>query len=120
MEGLFDGRSQAAESQLAVDLDHLLDDLDEDGDADRVDDLRPRQVQEEGLVALVEELVGGLGDLLAPLVVDIPLRVDYRQPFTAIHGDVEAFGHRLAPHLIASFSSPTSVRPGAKRIPALP
>src|SRR6185312_8988894 len=30
MEGLFDGRSEAAEAELAVDLQHLLDDLEED------------------------------------------------------------------------------------------
>src|SRR5881628_1623598 len=56
MEGLLDGRRQAAETELALDLQHLLDDLDEDGDADRVDDLGAGEVEKEDLVALFEEL----------------------------------------------------------------
>src|SRR3954470_5933540 len=110
MEGLFDGRSQAAEAELALDLQHLLDDLDEDGDADRIDDLGAGEVEEQDLVALVGELVGGLGELLAPLVVDVTLGVDHRQPIAAIHSYAERLGHRLAPAFIASYSSRRSSR----------
>src|SRR6185295_15494986 len=110
MEGLLAGRSQAAEAELALDLQHLLDDLDQDGDADRVDDLGAGEVQEQDLVAVVEELVARLGDLLAPLVVAVTLGVDHRQPIAAIHGYAERLGHRLAPAFIASYSSRRSSR----------
>src|SRR6185312_3733240 len=119
MEGLFDGRSEAAEAELAVDLQHLLDDLDEDGDTDRVDDLGAGEVEEEELVALVEELVGHLGDLLAALVVDVTLRVDHRQPIASIHGYVERLGHRL-PTFIASWTSQPSYRQGRSESPSRP
>src|SRR5688572_14925017 len=70
-----DDRSEAAEGDLPSTLDHLLDDLDEDGDADGVDDLGVAQVQEEVVDALVHQLVGDAGDLLAADVVDVTLRV---------------------------------------------
>src|SRR5258706_3290756 len=104
MEGLLDGRSEAAEAELALDFQHLLDDFDENGDADRVDDLGAGKVEEEDLVTLVEQLVGHLGDLLAPLIVDVTLRVNHRHSVAAIHGHVERLGHRLAPPFIASSS----------------
>src|SRR6185436_8017226 len=53
VEGLLDGGGQAAETELALDLDHLLDHLDEDRDADRVDDLGTAEIEQEHLVALV-------------------------------------------------------------------
>jgi hypothetical protein len=97
VEGLLDRRGEAAETQAAVDLDHLLDDLDEDRNADRVDDLGSRQVEQQNLEALVDQLVGDLGDLLATLVVDVTLGVDHRQAIAAVHRHLQTLRHRLFP-----------------------
>src|ERR1043166_8300821 len=47
LEGLVDDGGEAAEADLAALVHHLLDDLDEDGDADGVDDLGLAEVEQE-------------------------------------------------------------------------
>src|ERR1700737_3402625 len=47
LKSLVDDGRQAAEGDLAAFVHHLLDDLDEDADADRVDDLGLAQVEQE-------------------------------------------------------------------------
>ncbi len=68
---------QVAEAEPTLDLEHLLDDLDQDRDADRVDDLGLLEVEQQAAVALVDELVGDPGDLLAALIVDVAVGVDH-------------------------------------------
>src|SRR5438128_1245787 len=53
LKRLVDDRRQAAEGDLAALVHHLLDDLDEDADADRVDDLRFAQVEQKRLHSAV-------------------------------------------------------------------
>src|SRR5207244_10032889 len=51
------------------------DDLDQNADADRVDDFRLAQVEKEDPRTVVHQLVRTVGDLLAAHVVDVALRV---------------------------------------------
>src|SRR5579863_419717 len=104
VEGLFDGWGQATEAETTVDFDHLLDDLDEDRNPDGVDDLGACEVEEKELEPVVDELVGGTCDLLAALVIDVTLRVDDRHAITAIHGQVQALGHRSQSPLSAQLA----------------
>src|SRR5881296_3846662 len=72
-----DGR-EAAEGNLAVLFHHLLDDFDEDADADRVHDFRFAQVQQQRAHPVVHQLVGPIGDLFAADVVDVALGIKNR------------------------------------------
>src|SRR5690606_22540917 len=44
-------------------------------------------------IPLVEQGVGGAGDLLAPLIVDVPLRVDDGEAVPAVDRELEPFRH---------------------------
>src|ERR1043165_204876 len=87
LKGLVDDGRERAEGDLAALVHHLLDDLDEDGDADRVDDLRLAQVEQEDADAVVHQLVRAIGDLLAADVVDVALCVEDRARGAAVDRD---------------------------------
>src|SRR4029077_6358334 len=65
-----------AERESALAFHHLLEHLDQDRDADRVDDLRLFEVQHDAGDAPVEERLDAALDFLAPLAVDVSLGPD--------------------------------------------
>src|SRR5438309_10008805 len=78
LKRLVNDRREAAEGDLAAFVHHLLDDLDEDADADRIDDLRLAQVEQQRAHSVIHQLVRAVGDLFAADVVDVALRVKDR------------------------------------------
>src|SRR5207237_3858382 len=78
LKRLVDDGREAAEGDLAAFVDHLLDDLDEDRDADRVDDLRLAKIQQQRADAGVHQLVRAVCYLLAADVIDVTLRIEDR------------------------------------------
>src|SRR5688572_10432896 len=93
LESLVDDGSEAAERDLSALLHHLLDDLDEDADADRIDDLRFFEIQKESLHAVIHQLVGAVGDLLPSYVVDVALREKDGTLGAPVDGDSQFLGH---------------------------
>src|SRR6266511_1122073 len=94
LEGLVDDGGEAAEADLAALVDHLLDDLDEDADADGVDDLGLAEVEQEGAHAVVHQLVGEVGDIFAADVVDVALGVENSAAASvALHRDLQFLSH---------------------------
>src|ERR1039457_5873782 len=76
LEGLLDRGRQPAESELSPLIEQLLQNLDENGDADRIDDLRLLEVEEEAIHARPQESVSLLRDFLASGVVDVTVRAE--------------------------------------------
>src|SRR5688500_18529920 len=70
LKRLLNDRGQAAKGDGAAFFRHFLDDLDEDADSDRVDDLGFAKIEEKCANAGVDELVGPGGDLFTADVVD--------------------------------------------------
>src|SRR5437016_981729 len=94
LEGLVDDGGEAAEADLAALVDHLLDDLDEDADADGVDDLGLAEVEQERAHAVVHQLVGAIGDLFTADVVDVALGVQNGAAAAlALHRDPQFLSH---------------------------
>src|ERR1022692_186656 len=96
LEGLLDRGRQPAESQLSPLIEQLLQNLDENGDPDRVDDLRLLEVEEQAIHARPQEGVSLLGDFLAAGVVDVTVRaengdVDVRP----VHDDFQGLAHSV-------------------------
>src|SRR5262249_46031602 len=69
-ERLVDGRRQVAEGEQALLVHDLLEDLDQDRDADRVDDAGLLEIEDQGPGAGVELRVRLARDLLPALIVD--------------------------------------------------
>src|SRR5438067_1916814 len=93
LESLVDDRREAAEGDLAAFVDHLLDDLDEDADADGVDDFRIAKVQQKRAHTVVHQLVGSGRDLFAAYIVDVALGIEHCSVRPAIDRDFQFLSH---------------------------
>src|SRR5436190_1083891 len=105
LERLLDRRRQPAEREPAAGVEHLLEDLDQDRDADRVHDLRLLEVEEEAVHAAAEERVGGLRDLLAAGVVDVAVGLEDRGRLVwPLHRDLQRLTHEASLRSVRSRS----------------
>src|SRR3954447_23405985 len=93
LEGLVDDGREAAEGDLAAFVDHLLDDFDEDADADGVDDFRIAKVQQQRAHTVVHQFVGARGDLFAAYIVDVALGVEHCTVALAVDRDFQFLSH---------------------------
>src|ERR1017187_521305 len=96
LEGLLDRGRQPAEGQLPALIQQFLQDFDENRDADRIDDLRLLEVEEQPVHARPQERVGLLRDLIAAGVIDVTVRTENGHGgIRPVHDDFQGLAHSV-------------------------
>src|ERR1700737_1302504 len=99
LKRLMDDRGEAAERDLATLVHHLLDDLDENADSDRVDDLGVAEIQQQRAYPIVHQLVRAIGDLFSAHVVDVALGIQDRSVRFPLDRDFQFLSHDFFSYL---------------------
>src|SRR5687767_2598151 len=93
LERLLDDRGQSAEPDTPALVDHLLDDFDQDADADRVDDLGLPKIEQQIGYPAIHQLVGPRGDLFPTDIIDVAAGVENCAVIAPLDRNFEFFGH---------------------------